>query len=241
MDLCNLLTEKEIEHLGVTIYKRARAVNKKINAMTKRYSEQFQHISSTDSASDVSSSSTPIATTFEQQVLSHTTKKRRKTAYLQCDFCGKQSVKVRHHAALSLNDGAATNFCRPDKRSENSRCLTNYCKWINCRSLSKGLPNIMQRKYADQLKSKTHFTDIACHYCGAVEEMETSTILVKVPTGAYDDSSSPKLNAMSYQMFCKDKKCLEQFVEFIQCLQQGTLHIIKRTPHIMKHVTLALS
>jgi len=155
--------------------------------------------------------------------------KKHRHTYLQCDFCGVQNVKVKH------NNGSAMNFCKPDNRNKFGHCFSNYSKWITSFNLSRGLPHIVQTKYAQQLQPKNHVTDTVCHYCGVKEG--ASTKLVKVPTGTYDDTSNPMLYTLGYQMFCKNKDCLRKFVESMERLRQGRKHT---SPYIMKHMEFIL-
>ena len=196
----------------------------------------------TTSSSSSSSSSNHMPAETLKQVSSTSNKQiRRKLnkpkhiVQLQCDFCGKTN-EVKHHIALSLKNGTARNFCRPNDRSRDSHCFTAYRKWIDNYSLSKGLPHIVQKEYANQLQSKNYFTDAICHYCSAKRK---TSVLVKVPTGVYD-TYTPMLHDLDYQAFCKDKDCLRQFVQFIECLQQGTPRAIKHIPYIMKHIKFTL-
>ena len=187
---------------------------------------------------------TTSCTTMDTLVNYSTIKQKRKISrpnrivQLQCDFCGKTNMNVKHHATASfpINYGSATNFCTLKNRNRNSRCFSNYCKWFTSFNLSRGLPHIVQREYALQLQPKINAYDKACHNCGAEEkdmEEETSTKLIAVPTGAYDDTYTPKLDALGYQMFCKDKNCLKQFVSYIR-------NTLPNTPYIMKHVKFVL-
>ena len=252
------LTEDEVAHmdakLGVTIFEQATEAKRRIKHMRKikkirkrQLHTQPHHISSIDITTvDATLKETSLpnmpAKTLKQVSSTANKQNRRKInkpkriVQLQCDFCGKTSVKVKHHSALSLKNGAAKNFCRPNDRSRDSRCFTAYRKWIDNYSLDKGLPHIVQKEYADQLKSKNYFTDSICHYCSA--KKKTST-LVKVPTSVYN-TYTPMLHDLDYQAFCKDTDCLRQFVHFIECLQQGTPRAIKRIPYIMKHIKFTL-
>ena len=136
------------------------------------------------------------------------------------------------------------NFCRPNNRIKDSRCFTAYCKWVNSFDLSRGLPHILQRKYAHQLQSKKIFTDFICHYCGTKEKKRkkntthenTASTLIKVPTGSYD-THRPLLDSLGYQMFCRDTRCLKQYIESIECLQLGKKHT---RPYIMNHIKFVL-
>ena len=171
------------------------------------------------------------AVAMEQQLVSPSNQKlnKAKRIYLQCDFCGKRNAKVRYHDALSsLNNKTATNFCRPDNRSKTSHCLTNYHKWITNFDLSKGLPHIVQRKYAKQLHLQNRSIDTECHYCGA--NKKTSAELTAVPTSIYNTGYST-LQTMRYQVFCKNNTCLKRFVQFVQNPLPGI-------PHIMKHINI---
>jgi len=140
---------------------------------------------------------------------------------LQCDFCGKINVNVKHHGDQSF--ASATNFCRPNDRSKASRCYKNYAEYISRQRFSKNLPYIVQKEYVThQLQpKKNRLIDDACHYCGTdISKNATATQLVQ--TYAYRLSSyavdvyKTMLDQLGHQVFCKNKDCFEQFVEFIQ-------------------------
>ena len=241
LDTTNLTAEEEngvYTKLGKMIFEQTITHSKQRIKWIKSLKKWFEDNENTtlDHTTDLPSA-VDIATPVPEIVLP--VKKRRRTInnHLQCDFCGKASSKVRYHAMTLTfnninNNRVATNFCGPSNHSKNSHCFIAYCKWVNSFNLSRGLPYIIQRVYTNQLQPKNHVTDTECHNCGAAEE-GTSNTLVKVPTGCYDNIYDPKLDALGYQMFCKDTNCLEKFVQYIR-------NPLTNTPCIMKHIKFML-